>query len=115
MEIVNLDLQSAHWRRIGNFGYPALELEIGGKLAYVYDPDINTIKDGFIQVTDLDGETDWQSILPPIKLDDGVARRHGVPTECKGAINDRRIVALANDFWHAINTEGMFEDGKKVF
>jgi hypothetical protein len=116
MEIIDVNLQSAHWRLIGNFeGYPALELEIDGKLAYVYDPNINTIENGFIQVTNLDGVTDWNAILPPISLDADVAARLGMPSKCPGAISDRRVVALADDFWHAINDAGGFKNGKQVF
>jgi hypothetical protein len=39
-------------------------------LAYVYDPNINAIKDGFVHATGLNDEIDWQSVLPPVELED---------------------------------------------
>jgi hypothetical protein len=115
MEQVNLDLKEATWRGVGNCNYPALELKIGDKLAYIYQPDLKTIDDGFVYVDNLDGETDWKTLIPAIKLEESVAKRHGLEVKQKGATNDPRIVQLAREFWEAINSSGKFLRDRKVF
>jgi hypothetical protein len=114
-QVKYLDLKEATWRGVGNYNYPALELKIGDKLAYIYQPNINTINDGFIHIDNLDGETDWRTLIPAIELEESVAKRHELEIEQRGATNDPRILQLAREFWDAINTSGKFLRDRKVF
>ncbi|MDR1413725.1 MAG: hypothetical protein LBI56_02175 [Puniceicoccales bacterium] len=111
----HLNLESAHWRRVGNYGYPVLELKIDGKNAHIYDLNFGHVMDGFVHLADLEFKTDWKSILPHIKLSEKVASAHGLPTELEGATNDPVVLKLATDFWNALGTREGFENNRQVY
>jgi hypothetical protein len=113
--IHHLDLQSAHWRRVRDTGYPILELKINGYYAYVFEPDRREIDNDFIHLTNFGSGPELKVILPEIVLDERVAKATGLDTRVKSATNDPRIVKLAKDFWYAVNTFGVFVPDKKVY
>jgi hypothetical protein len=113
--IHHLNLQSAYWREIGNCRYPALELEIDGKLVHIYDPSIVDIEHGFVRVMDIKEVPDLESVIPGVELEEDFAKSCGYDVNLKMATNDPKIVALARDFWNAINTRGAFICDRKVY
>jgi hypothetical protein len=94
-----------------------LELKINGYYAYVFEPNYRQIENGLIQLTNFGIGPKLKTILHEIVLDDVAAKATGLGTQVKSATNDPRIVELARDFWHAINTSGgrAFVPDKKVY
>ncbi|MDR2737515.1 MAG: hypothetical protein LBB18_01050 [Puniceicoccales bacterium] len=92
-----------------------MELKIDGKIAHVYDPDPTALDDGFTPLIDLEGRTDWQSILPIVELDERVAKNHGLPSQLKGATNDPKIIGIVRDFLNAISAYNTFVADRAVY
>ena len=115
LPVHKLHLESARYIRHPDNAYPAVELTIGGKKAYLIEVMRPYLVAGFAEIIDIYDHTRWYDILPKIKVSPEDMKKHGLPKTLLGVTTGPRIVAIAKQFWDDINTPHGFQEGKRVF
>ena len=115
LPIHKVNLESAQYIRHPDNSYPAVELTIDGKKAYLIELDRRSIEAGFAEIIDISGYTNWSSILPEIKVSQEDAKKYSLPERLTGVTTDPRIVEIAATFWEDINRLHGFEEGRVVY
>ena len=86
--------------------HPFLRLEVDDKKALIGELKWSMVEAGYIYLSSSESDVNWETILPEIHIPASETMNE---LNLKGFTNNPTIVAMARDYWKAIN----HLDGKK--